>query len=233
MADDNVNSAQPGGVAPQDNWKVAKGYGEYLTSTSGVSDTGIASWRKIHIDRPSYSTVPAGARPIQYQNHPPSVADAVEGTCEFAPDGRCFFLSKGDWFVRIPTVGGTTENVTLVIHDGSSSSPMQQEQASTSTPGAIPNAGITWTSFAQITVNAADTAVVSAAANRRGLSLINTSTGGQVIAITDEAAATAATRGVWILQPNQAVYIDTNCPIQAFRAWASAAGGKLSGATGV
>lgn len=116
-------------VIPPSNYKVAKPYPEFVTAAASTNKA-VSSWKKIWIDRVSYSTIPAGARGAWYQNHPPTATDIDEGTTEYAPDGKCYFLSRGDWWVRIQrTADATPETVVLVIHDGSSASPLQQQQA--------------------------------------------------------------------------------------------------------
>jgi len=94
---------------------------------------------------------------------------------------------------------------------------------------------IQWASFAPITVNAADVSIAAASTTRRGLSLYNSSTAGQFIAITDENPATAINRGIVFLAAGIGAIFGPSdgTTRQALRAFGSAAGGSISGAVGV
>lgn len=141
--------------------------------------------------------------------------------------------ARGKWYVR--TSSSSTETFLVIDAGGAANA---QAIAQSVTPGASnanSDAPVTWTTSAPITVNAADTSVLAANTSRRGLSFYNSSTGGQVIAITTENPATAANRGVWILQPGQGITLNPHdCPpTAALRAFASAASGTLTVAEGI
>lgn len=163
----------------------------------------------------------------------PNTYPGTDTTSIPIPAGNNVYLdARGDWYIRTTSAG--TEKF-LVIDAGAAGNAAAIAQSFGPAAGASSDAPVIWTTAAAITVNAADTVVLAANTARRGLSLFNSSTAGQIIAVTTENPATAVTRGIVVLAAGQGVIWNPHdCPTQqALRAFASAASGSLTVSQGV
>lgn len=219
----------PDGIPGLSSNQLIRPYNTKIVKSAG------AAWTRIEVNRAVYVRT-SDQRVIRYvPGHDPG--DLSTGPALFNtgyPVAK--LIAPGEWHVNTPLLTGDTEGqfASMIVSDASLG--LENGDASglpIPAPVAVQDQPLVWTEFAPITIAAADTLLLAANNNRRGLSLINVSTGGQVIGITTAAAAAAANRGVWILSPGQQTYVDEKCTRQGLRAWSSLAGGLISGAEGV
>ena len=201
-----------------------------------ATDTTAASWNRFDgaieecVVQLLLSGLPTG-HPIYMTTEPPDDSTVPLGRFLANLAGTAFCLQVGPVWFYIPNQTGDATTFSAVVIYAGSELPAQLAALQ----GASPNGGtpvatlpVTWGTPAIKTINASDSAVLSANASRRGLSVFNASTAGQRIALTTENPATAV-QGFMILDPGQG-YVwnpDDGVTKQLIRGWASAAGGSL------
>ena len=193
------------------------------------------SFKRIKVTRRTVRIFcPGQLRIFNYIQDPPFFDETITLSRKLHASSSLGYLDlpAGDWMVNTPIVTAEGTKIECVLQDAALGNTFDAASAVGNAAPSNPDQAVIWTSFAQIAVNAADTAVVGASITRKGLSLWNR--GATVIAVTDENPATAVSRGVLILPAGAGVLLTgKDCPTQALRAFGSAAGGLLSGATGI
>lgn len=198
----------------------------------------VSVWIRRSFSRPVYVWAPNQRRTIRYL---PEIlfrdgADHItRGEYQSSTSGVARIPAAGIWFLNTPIVAAEGTRVAFLYADSVNDVGMGVEDiAGESAGGGAAGSGVAyvWLTLAAIVVGAASAAVVAASATRKGIYLYNSSTGGQTIAVTTEAPATAITRGLAVLPQGIGTYLlGEACPQSALNAFGSAAGGSLTVAT--
>jgi hypothetical protein len=200
-----------------------------------IKESAGAIWSPVDVlDRTVRIFRPNESRQLFYHQNPLSDSGTNLIANKRCSQGQGYIdLPRGSWLVNTPIIVSEGTQVEFVLQDAALGNQYDVSSATGDSSAATPPIAdpvLVWTTFAQQTIAAADSAVAAANPNRKAATFFNASAGGQLIAITTENPATAFTRGILFLPQGFGVTMHRRdgLPNGILRGWASAAGALLN-----
>jgi hypothetical protein len=205
-----------------------------------IIESAGAIWSPVDVlDRTVRIFKPNESRQFFYHQNPLTESGTTLITNKRCSQGQGYIdLPRGSWLVNTPIVVAEGTQVEFVLQDAALGN-QYDVSSSVGDPSApvppVNDPALVWTTVAQLTIAAADSAVAAANLNRKAATFFNASLAGQVIAITTQNPATAVSRGFLFLPPGFGVVMHKRdgLPVSILRGWASAAGALLNYAEAV